>query len=234
MNRSGRFPGSDRPDARFDAVVARGRTLRRQDRMRKVAVGSGLAAVLILALALSVLALGGGDTDQDTVTDPTPDSSIATTTTVLDTLRVSASRSGDDLVVSTVDPTMVEGARTCVRVNLRPEGPAGPSASETTVCWSPADGPATTVAQMEPTVVDIGCGAFVERKDPSTSLPTSPTSTNGEPTRHEFRFTLPTGLATGSYVAEIVAVTSTGDACPTGSPDDTDVVATDRIDVEIE
>ncbi len=251
MPSTGHYPPPTRPEARYDAVVARGRRLQRRDRMTRALVTVGAAAIVVLVLGAGVIgATRGSDTDQDPVADPTTTAVDAPTTTTTPTgLQVTALEVDGAIDVDVDDPAVPSTADTkaCVYVRLQPEGDAQVATAETTACWSPTDGDAVTEVPLPRTVgAEIGCAASVEpataeRTDGDGENPdgTSPASTApaaGAPTgevHHSFRFSLPADLPAGSYVAEVTGVTGIGDGCPTATPGDDEATATATVGVTV-
>lgn len=227
------FPPTSRPDARFDAVVARGEQIRRRERTRRAAVtGTAAAAVILVALAVSALS-AGRDTDRSPATRPdgaTTATTTGPTTTVAPPERLTVHPSTTDgvvdVVVSDTRFPISDSAKICVRIRTQPEGPARTAVSAYESCWTPADGDGPTVAQVPIVSAEVGCAATADQpgEPPTTTLPPGTTSA-----RHLFRFVLPAGLPAGDHVAELTAVSGTGDGCETSNPADDDVAATASI-----
>lgn len=226
MPGTGHFPPPSRPDQRYDAVVARGERLRRRDRTRRALATTGVAVVAVLAVSVGVLASRSGTTDADPVARST-----TTTAPPTDELVVTALVEDGAVSVDVDDGSVPTGdaSLACVHVRVMPEGVAQAPVAAGSACWYPADGDAVTTTSMWLTNgTDVSCSATEVHPDDMAPVP----ATSG-PLQHSFRFTLPAGMASGSYVAEAVGVTGVGDGCPTSNPDDTDESAIAEVDVVV-
>lgn len=225
MTKDTHFPPPSRPDARFDAIVDRGRSIRRKDRMRRALVTAGTVALVLLVIGVGVIGATRGDRRVDPVTPPTTAPSTE--------MEVTATAEDDAVVVDVDDPRAAAGDGTgaCVLIRIQPDGKARVAISEAYACWNPTLGSAATVVAMSPATAEVGCATTLER-DPTDdgSATTEPSGTgpsgNGPGTaappsgptgelHHTFRFTLPTGLPAGTYVAEVQGTTGPGEPCPT-------------------
>lgn len=220
MTRGTHFPPPSRPEDRFDAVLDRGRLIRRRDRMRKALVTVGTAVVVLLVIGIGVIgATRGGDRTVDPVG---PSTSDPTATSVPSTeMRISVQVDDGAVEVDVDDPRAAAGDATdaCVLVRLQPDAHSEIATAEAYVCWNPAAGDAPTVAPLVRVQAEVGCATAIER-DPAeeasgpTTSSTSPPMTTDE-LHHSFRFPLPSGLDAGTYVAEVVGATGPGEPCPT-------------------
>jgi len=220
MTKDIHFPPPSRPDARFDAIVDRGRSIRRKDRMRRALVTAGTAALVLLVIGVGVIGATRGDRRVDPVTPPTTAPSTE--------MEVTATAEHDAVVVDVDDPRAAAGDGTgaCVLVRIQPDGEARVAPSEAYACWNPTVGSDATVVAMSPATAEVGCATTLERDPtddrsatteasgtaPGTAAP--PSGPTGE-LHHTFRFTLPTGLPAGTYVAEVQGTTGPGEPCPT-------------------
>lgn len=230
MQRSpAQFPQPSDPDARYDAIVARGEQIRRRDRRtQRLVTGGAVAAVVLAVLAVVALSAGRGD-DRSPATRA--DRSTSTTSTVPDRLTATSHTDGRVVDVVVDDPHFPVGSTSqlCVRVRVQPEGPATVATAAQETCWGAADGAADTTAEIPLVSAEVGCGATSSRSDDPTTTTAAPAT---EVVRHRFRLTLPAELPAGRYVAEITAVSSATDGCETSAPDDHDVTATSKVAFE--
>ena len=225
MTKDTHFPPPSRPDARFDAIVDRGRSIRRKDRMRRALVTAGTVALVLLVIGVGVIGATRGDRRVDPVAPTTTEASTE--------MEVAATVEDDAVVVDVDDPRAAAGDSTgaCVLVRIQPDGRAHVAISEAYACWNPTLGSAATVVAMSPATAEVGCATTLERDpaddgsptteasgtDPSGNVPGTaapPSGPTGE-LHHTFRFTLPTGLTAGTYVAEVQGATGPGEPCPT-------------------
>jgi hypothetical protein len=213
------FPPPEDAAARYDAVLRRGRSLRRR---HQVAVGAGTGGLLALVLlAVVVVSAGrGGGKDDQVVTDPRPTTttSTTTTTTTKPTFAVTATATATKITVTVTDPAfpVAAGARQCVYVRVAPSGPSGVATTEGTGCAGAGEADITT--DLTPIEAEIGC-AGVAVNGPA------PTPTAAEPLTHTFTFNLPTGLQPGKYEAEATGVSGIGDGCAPSGPGEAEHVA---------
>ncbi len=217
------FPPVGDPD-RLDAIVRRGRSLRRRRQLG--AAGAGLGGTLAVVLAVTLaLGSGGGSTDPDIVADD-PTSSTTTTTTTLppmpSTLTVTV-ESGSPATIVVADPAQPAGSTTtqCVTVTLY--GPttdtgdpaAAPFAGEGTACAPGSSLNGTGVVDIRPAgpqLVQIGCAAVVKSPPPADVA-----SDAVAPGRTTFRLSAP-DLAAGEYTVDASAVSGLGDGCDPEQP----------------
>lgn len=192
------FPPPEDAAARYDAVLRRGRNLRRR---RQLATGAGAGgAMLAMGLAV-VLLVGNSEGAQPDVVADEP------TTTVPKEMTVSSSydQASKVLTVEVVNPEMIDTGmgRQCVTVLVRPAD-TSETVGGATDCGN-TEG-VDVPFRLEP---NIGCAAWQERS-PTTSTVTRPRD-------DVFRFDLG-ALPTGDYVAEIAAVSGSGDGCGDTEP----------------
>lgn len=213
----GHFPTSSEPDARFEAIVARGERLRRRERAgRRAITGGAAAAVVIVVLALAGLlpsghqdrgpvAAGGSSTSSSTTTVPAPP----------DALTVHATPGEGSLEVRVQDPEFpsTDTAALCVSVRVQPEAPAQVATAAAEACWNPAAGDATTVAAVPIVTTELDCAVAV--KPDAVASTVVPTTSD---VHHAFLFTMPEGMAPGSYVAEVRARSNADGTCATVTP----------------
>ncbi len=130
MTKDTHFPPPSRPDARFDAIVDRGRSIRRKDRMRRALVTAGTVALVLLVIGVGVIGATRGERRVDPVTPPTTAPSTE--------MEVTATAEHDAVVVDVDDPRAAAGDRTgaCVLVRIQPEEPARVAISEAYACWN--------------------------------------------------------------------------------------------------
>lgn len=228
------FPPVGDPD-RLDAIVRRGRSLRRRRQLGTAGAGVGGTLAVVLAVVL-VLGGGGGTTDPNIVAnDPTSSTTTTTTTTTTPqmppelTVSVNA---GPPATILVEDPAQPVGDTTkqCVTVTVfgpLVEGvdPADqPVAGEGTQCAAglsmngsavldirSATAAAPGEIQIDPVPGGapdlIGCAAVIERP-PLEDV----TSDAVAPGRSTFRISAP-DLTPGEYRLEVSAVSGLGDGC---------------------
>ena len=193
--------------------------------MRRALVTAGTVALVLLVIGVGVIGATRGERRVDPVTPPTTAPSTE--------MEVTATAEDDAVVVDVDDPRAAAGDGTgaCVLVRIQPDGKARVATSEAYACWNPTLGSAETVVAMSPATAEVGCATTLERDpaddgsptteasgtEPSGNVPGTaapPSGPTGE-LRHTFRFTLPTGLPAGTYVAEVQGSTGPGEPCPT-------------------
>lgn len=216
------FPPASRPDERFDAVVARGEHLRRQDRRTRRALGvAAVAVVAAVVVGLGALATGGDDRTPTAGPggDAGSSTTVTTATTVPDRLTVVPTYADGAIEVEVVDPhfPVSDTSELCVRVALvAPATPAQPAQMGSgSTCWHLSDPEAPATVGFTTGVV-IDCGAVAVNPE----VPTTTVTTETQVVRRA-RFVLPEGMPPGSYVAKVTAVSSPTNACETSGPDDT-------------
>ena len=193
--------------------------------MRRALVTAGTVALVLLVIGVGVIGATRGERRVDPVTPPTTAPSTE--------MEVTATAEDDAVVVDVDDPRAAAGDGTgaCVLVRIQPDGKARVATSEAYACWNPTLGSAETVVAMSPATAEVGCATTLERDPADDGSPTTEASGNGPsgnvpgtaappsgPTgelHHTFRFTLPTGLPAGTYVAEVQGSTGPGEPCPT-------------------
>ena len=193
--------------------------------MRRALVTAGTVALVLLVIGVGVIGATRGERRVDPVTPPTTAPSTE--------MEVTATAEDDAVVVDVDDPRAAAGDGTgaCVLVRIQPDGKARVATSEAYACWNPTLGSAETVVAMSPATAEVGCATTLERDpaddgsptteasgtEPSGNVPGTaapPSGPTGE-LHHTFRFTLPTGLPAGTYVAEVQGSTGPGEPCPT-------------------
>lgn len=230
------FPPVGDPD-RLDAIVRRGRSLRRRRQLGTAGAGVGATLAVVLAVSL-VLGGGGGTTDPNIVADD-PTSSTTTTTTTTPPmppeLTVTVS-SGPPATILVEDPAQPAGATTKQCVTVTVFGPlvdggdaaAQPVAGEGTQCAAglsmngsavleigAATGAEPGGVQIDPdplTPTLVGCAAVVERPAPEDV-----NSDAVAPGRSTFRISA-ADLPPGEYRVEVSAVSGLGDGCDPEQP----------------
>ena len=231
------FPPVGDPD-RLDAIVRRGRSLRRRRQLGTAGAGVGATLAVVLAVSL-VLGGGGGTTDPNLVADD-PTSSTSTTTTSTTTppmppeLTVTVS-SGPPATILVEDPAQPAGATTKQCVTVTAFGPLvdgadpadQPVAGEGTQCAAgtslngsavlevhPATGAEPGGVQIDPGSGPtlIGCAAVIERP-PAEDVNSDAVA----PVRSSFRISAPE-LTPGEYRIEVSAVSGLGDGCDPEQP----------------
>ena len=219
------YPPVGDPD-RLDAILRRGRFLRRR---RQMTIGAGAGSAMAATVAAVVLLTGlpGGGSDDGLVADqpattttvaPTStettvdedDTSSTTTTTSPDGLSVDVDATSTPVAVRVDDPAQpvfVTGrpeAHQCLLVTVR-DG-AGAPVAEGRGCHF-ANDPTTVVQVLLPQdQAFIGCAAVAERPAPDEVTTAAASS--------EFRVELPVDLAAGTYDLEVQAASGIGDGCP--------------------
>lgn len=241
--RNGQYPPSTDPDARFDAVVARGERIRHRERAtRRALTGAAVAAVVVVVIGVTTLA-GGGSKESGTATAPdggataptttapnsTAPTTTAPTTTTPTSLTATATVADGTVVVQVVEPHLpaTDTAEMCVRVDIRPKSSddAFPVAHGMG-CWTPSDGDVPTTTALTSENLEVGCAATLSN-EPSTTVAADATRL----ARHEFRFTMPSQLPAGDLEAGFVAASSATDACPSDSTDPNTATTTGSVAV---
>ena len=194
---------------RLDAILRRGRSLRRR---RQLGVGAGgtMAAVAVVAVLLTAWPAGSSTdsmiADEDTSTTTTVD------TPAVESMQVTIDTSATPATVLVEDPAQPVPlasdvpAEQCVLVTLYRED--GSAAAEGTACKVGAD----ELTLVEPTYIppggaQIGCAAIAVRIDPGERATTADSS--------RFELALPDELPPGTYRVEVQASSGIGDRCPT-------------------
>ncbi|MFZ4516982.1 MAG: hypothetical protein ACOYOP_01240 [Microthrixaceae bacterium] len=209
-----RYPTGDGPaaddDARYRAVLRRGRELRRRRRLGTAGAGV-LGCVALLAVGLALVGSGGG-TDRSVTAGPT--GTAAPSSTLPPTFTVSAEPSTEGgstaLVVDARDPAQPDSpdAVLCVLVRV---GPAGqPAVSEGRACAFPGDSGVVTAPLAASGGVEIGCAG--------TATPTAPPAGATRDVTHRFRFDVTGPFPPGAYPVKVTAVSGVGDGCTPADP----------------
>jgi len=210
-------------ESRFDAIVHRGRLLRRRRRAGVSAgAGSAVAAAVVAVVLLTGTSPSGGDpviADRDdvpaesttTTTEPAPPS------TGLQVEIVSADEHGIEVTVD--DPARPvarpedEPAKQCVALQILDEN--GNVVAEGYPCADPAVPGGTATSELTwipPGGAQIGCAAIAVRVD-AVERTTEPASST-------FEIAPPDDLPVGTYSVEVTALSGIGDGCP-GTTDGT-------------
>lgn len=209
-----KFPSLDDP-ARFDAIVGRGRSLRRR---RQLGVGAGAGGgVAAVALAVVMVTGSGGSADRlqrNIVADDDKVEAVETTTTTTTTAPpelpsefvVDLTTEGDEITIELIDPAqpVADDSRQCVMVTLD-GGAAG--ATEVWACDEapPVDG-VTTVDLPNTESTLVGCPAAINRDPAPIGDETRTKSTT-------FSMKVPADLAPGEYSVTVSATSGVGDGC---------------------
>lgn len=199
-------------DARYDRIVARGRSLKRRRQLAGAAGAGGAFAVVALVAAVAV-SLGSDPSSDAEATFAEPPT---TTSTVPDELTIDV-LDAPPLQIVVIDPEQPvgEGTQQCLGVSVyESEAAAGEGAFATHeggICQPTSGGAANVelrVTAIDPAAPDLGaanvgpCAQTVANSVPETSG-----TALGETT-----FTL-TALPAGSYWVELTAVSGIGDGC---------------------
>ena len=199
-------------DARYDRIVARGRSLKRRRQLAGAAGAGGAFAVVALVAAVAV-SLGSDPSSDAEATFAEPPT---TTSTVPDELTIEV-LDASPLQIAVTDPEQPvgEGTQQCLGVSVYADEAAADSGGFAThegwACGKGDGGAAAIdlrVTAIDPTAPDLGpanvgpCAQTVANSVPETSG-----TTLGETT-----FTL-TALPAGSYWTELTAVSGIGDGC---------------------
>ena len=209
-----KFPPLDDP-ARFEAIVGRGRALRRR---RQLGVGAGAGGgVAAVALAVVMVTGGGGGADRiqhDIVADDDKVEAVETTTTTTTTTAPAAPPSefvveldtdGDEVTIDLIDPAQPdsEDSRQCVQVTI--DGPDG--VREVRGCDDvPAVDGAIALDVPPASGVEIGCAA-------SAVNPALPVTDETHQKSTTFSMRMPSDLPSGEYSVKVDATSGIGDAC---------------------
>lgn len=205
---TGEGPGND-DSARYDAVVRRGRALRRRRRLGTAGAGV-LGCVALLAIGVAVLGTGD-DHDSAVTAGPT---AVAPSSTVPRTFTVSARQSDEDgataLVVDARDPSQPDSpdAVLCVLVRVGPTGRA--AVAEGRACAVPGESGTVTVPLAPSGGVEIGCAGSAS---PTTVPPTATRDVSAN-----FRFEVAGGFPAGGHPVKVTAVSGVGDGCTPVDP----------------
>lgn len=233
---------------RYDAIVARGTSLRRQ---RRLLTGAGVlvAATVVVALAIGFRALSDStadhgvkaDTSGATALNPAaPSGGNPAKKATPEFLAVESHGSSwtitlnDERAAVPLDPTLVAGSSLAAQqcVTLTAVDSSGRPVAEGSGC-RPLDG--TTNGRADAVPVDLrtsngvalGCATVVERLAEPLTLRLVPASTT-------FAATIPPGLAPGEYTLSISGVSGFGDGCATGTTSSTEGQQTEVDTVQIE
>jgi len=229
-------------DSRFEAIVTRGRALRRR---RQLGVGAGAGGAMVALVLVAVLVTAGapassGDpvfADQDDTTasstttvstTTTPDSSETTAVAGAEALQAqvevadgAGAGAAAPLTVTVEDPARPvaqpddEPAHLCVSVSI--SDASGRTAANGHACTT-GDSPTGETVMVELTRIEPGgvellpCAAGAVRLDEAVERSTEPASA-------AFDLVPPVDLPSGTYSVEVTAVSGIGDGCPGPSAD---------------
>jgi hypothetical protein len=228
------FPPPTDAAARYDAVVRRGRSLRRRQRLARGAGAGGAALVVLLVAVLVIGRAGGSDNENQVVTNPTSSTTSVPPSTKM---TVTATFTAPSVDVTVDDPNLPQTpeAHQCVYVRLAPIGDSQAALTEARSCWTPAtDGPVDTTEPFSPLGgPEIGCGGATLTNPGPDETTTTTTAPPTAPVSHTFHVTLPTGLTRGSYSVEASGVSGVGDGCETVGSDDTESFDKKTITIEV-
>lgn len=205
-------------DARYDRIVARGRSLRRRRQLTGVAGAGGALAVVALVATMAV-SLGSDPSSDAEETFAEPPTTSTTTTTLPDELTIDV-LDASPLQIVVTDPEQpvgvgVEESEQCLGVVVYADeatmDSGGFATHEGWACGK-GDGDAAAVplrvTEIDPTAPELGganvgpCGVTISNSEPETSG-----TALGKTT-----FTLTT-LPAGSHWVELSVVSGIGDGC---------------------
>lgn len=207
-----RYPTGDGPArdeaARYEAVVRRGRALRRRRRLG-TAGASVVGCAALLAMAFAVLGTGG--TDPSVTAGPTEGAPGSTTPPAFGVSARQETGTGTGaLVVEARDPSQPDSpdAVLCVLVRVGPTGQA--AVAEGRACAFPGESSTVTVPLAPSGGVEIGCAGSAS---PAAPLPTATRDVSAT-----FRFDVGGGFPAGEYPVKVSAVSGVGDGCTPVDP----------------
>lgn len=234
-------------DSRLDAIVSRGRSLRRR---RQLGVGAG-ASGAVAATALAVLLLTGAPAQNDEQLfanqEPAPlESASTTTTTPSNEMTVRIDTRTTPIRILITDPARPvaanqdETAQQCVLATLR--NSSGVAVAGAFAC-TPGELAGSPAASSEPTVsseplplqaidpqngTQIGCAAQVSRVDATIEHTTESVSSS-------FQLSTPASLTAGDYELDVSGVSGIGDGCEGTTPGSSEVenVASDHAELSL-
>lgn len=231
------YPPVGDPD-RLDAIVRRGRSLRRRRQLGAAGAGAG-GALAVVAVAVLVVGGGSGTPDQMVADDPTTSSTTTTTTTTVPTAPATMTvelLAGPPLQVRVDDPAqpLGDGTQQCLLASAYDPAAAG-GALPVAQGWNCArgtsdDGQADVVLESTTDIgagadqgagvgPDLGTGSQVEIGCPAAIYNEPVDSTGTQPGATTFSISAPS-LPAGQYRVRVEAVSGIGDGCP---PEQADV-----------
>jgi hypothetical protein len=200
-------------DARFDRIVARGRSLRRRRQLTGVAGAGGALAVVALVAAVAVNLGSDPSSGQDGSFAEAPTTTTSTTLPEEMTIDVLEASPLQIVVTDPEQPTGA-GSEQCLGVVVYADQAAatgGGSATHEGWACGLGDGGATAidlrVTAIDPTAPDLGANVGPCAQTVANSVPPATDVAVGTTT-----FTL-TDLPPGSYWVELAAVSGIGDGC---------------------
>lgn len=201
-------------DARYDRIVARGRSLKRRRQLAGVAGAGGALAVVALVAAVAVSLGSDPSSGEDGSFAEAPSTTVTTTVPEVFTIEP-LDVSPLQIVVTDPEQPLGEGSEQCLGVVVyESEAAAVDGAFASHEGWDCGlgDGGAAAVdlrvTEIDPTAPDLGganvgpCGVTISNSEPETAG-----TALGETT-----FTL-TALPPGSYWVELTAWSGIGDGC---------------------
>jgi hypothetical protein len=209
-----KFPSLDDP-TRFDAIVGRGRSLRRRRQFGMGAgAGGGVAAVALAVVMVTGTGGNGGPTEQEIVADDDKVEVVETTVAPTTTTTLPApptefvaevEADGDEITVTLTDPAqpVSEDSRQCVLVTV--EGAGG--LTEVLGCDDvPAVDGVVTLDVPPDDGVQIGCAATIFN-------PALPVGDETQLKSTTFSMKVPADFAAGDYSVQVEATSGLGDGC---------------------
>ena len=231
------YPPVGDPD-RLDAIVRRGRSLRRRRQLGAAGAGAG-GALAVVAVAVLVVGGGSGTPDQMVADDPTTSSTTTTTTTTVPTAPATMTvelLAGPPLQVRVDDPAqpLGDGTQQCLLASAY-DPAAAEGALPVAQGWncaggSSGDGQADVVLESTTDIgagadlgaevgPDLGTGSQVEIGCPAAIYNEPVDSTGTQPGATTFSISAPS-LPAGQYRVRVEAVSGIGDGC---APEQADV-----------
>lgn len=232
------YPPVGDPD-RLDAIVRRGRSLRRRRQLGAAGAGAGGALAVVAVVAVLVVGGGSGTPDQMVADDPTTSSTTTTTTTTVPTappVMTVELLAGPPLQVKVDDPAqpLGDGTQQCLLASAY-DPAAAEGALPVAQGWNCArgtsdDGQADVVLESTTDIgagadqgagvgPDLGTGSQVEIGCPAAIYNEPVDSTGTQPGVTTFSISAPS-LPAGQYRVRVEAVSGIGDGC---APEQADV-----------
>jgi hypothetical protein len=235
------YPPVGDPD-RLDAIVQRGRSLRRRRQLGAAGAGAG-GAFLVALVAVVVFSGSSGSNEQLLADDGTTTTSTTTTTTTVTTVPPPQEMTVElvqgppaQIVVDDPEQPVGEGTQQCLTVAVySPDSPpdaGGIASAEGTVCAPGLSESGTADLALVPSTsseagadpgaevgtdlgtgsTEIGCAASVVRPAADAGA-----STETRPGITTFTLSAP-DLSPGPYLVSVAAVSGIGDGCPEEQP----------------